>query len=488
MRLLVDTNILIPLEPTSPADIEPTTPYAASLVELASRGGDQVVIHPGSTVDLGRDSDDIRRTMRTTLLAKYVVLTRPPNTGRVERVLGPAVAGTNDAVDNALLAAVEADAVEYLVTQDAGIHRKARRLGVANRVLTLEDALSHLRTLHDSAPAPPPSVEFGPVHEMNESDHIFDSLRDDYEGFDQWLVRCKRLGREGWRITAPDGSYAAVAILKPKDDEFSLGGRVAKLCTMKVAAEHQGNRYGELLLKAVFGYCAENSYDHVWVTVFEKHVSLIALLSDFGFYRLDGTTTTLGEAVYTKTFSYTEAERQSLPRLEFHIRFGPPALRFEADHAFVVPIEPRYHEILFPDAQVQPQLATVPRPFGNALRKAYLCHSPTRRLGPGDTIAFYRSRDLQHIDVLGAVEETIVSSDPREILSVVGQRTVYSADEIHRLAARDVLVILFRQDRILPRPIRLDELKQAGALARAPQSIVGLKREGVEWMARQLGE
>lgn len=64
--------------------------------------------------------------------------------------------------------------------------------------------------------------------------------------------------------------------------------------------------------------------------------------------------------------------------------------RIQTCRVFVVPIEPCWHRVLLPDAE-PPDDALFPaidglkiHPFGNALRKTYLCHSRSRLLHRGD--------------------------------------------------------------------------------------------------------
>jgi GNAT superfamily N-acetyltransferase len=484
MRILVDTNVLIPLEPTAPEHQEPRTPLAAEMIGL-SQGVHAILIHPASVLELARDSNPDRRRLRGVLLGKYGELESPPSfDAGMEAEVGRATPGSNDWVDNQLLAAVVRDAVDLLVTEDDGIHRKARRLGVEDRVVRVPDAVEQLRVLLGRTPSPPPFVRSVPAHSLNEKDPIFDSFREDYPGFDDWLRRSKREGRRTWLIEdLSGGSYAGICIVKEDDDEYRLGGRVLKISSLKVSERHQGNRYGELLLKTIFRFCSENRFDHAWVTVFEKHAGLIMLLGYFGFGRLD-TRTDLGETVMAKRFSPTQEEQEALDALAFHIRFGPPALKMVPGEVFLVPIRPTYHQLLFPEAEDQQTF--VPRGFGNALRKAYLSQGPIRRLGAGSCLLFYRSRDQRAITSAGVVESVLVSRDAVEVARFVGQRTVYSFQEIERMTSREVLAILFRQDRLLDPPIPIAELEANKVVTRAPQSIMTLSEEAVTWLAQRI--
>lgn len=489
MRILIDTNVLIPLEPTSHENLEPGSRVAAQLVRAINDDHNhRLLIHPSSLRDLARDSDVDRASSRQILIGKYSQLMQAPLLSLVEPQLGIVPVDSHDWVDHCLLAAIVGDAVDILVTQDGMMHKKAARLGVLERVLYVEDALALLKILDTKAPLPPPAVDFIPVHAINGDDPIFDSLRPDYPGFDNWLTRVKRAGRRGWLVTSEDGTYAAVCIIKEEDDDFRLGGKVLKISTLKVSSEFQGNRYGELLFKAVFDFCRQNSYVHVYVTVFEKHASLISLLTQFGFWHLDGTRTSLGEMVFVKDFVPSASDVSSMTPLQLHVRFGPPALRLRSGNAFLVPIQPKFHRLLFPDAEAQQSLALMPRPYGNALRKAYLSRSPSRLVTPGSVLLFYRSHISQGVTAVGVVEETFVSQDVDEIVARVGQRTVYSREEIHGLAVSPVLAILLRQDRLLEHPISLEELIVYNAAEAAPQSITSVDDDALEWLSQRLGE
>src|SRR5262249_42086617 len=145
-----------------------------------------------------------------------------------------------DWVDHALLAAVAANAVTALITEDAGIHRKATRLGVAERVLTVQDALGQLATLLDRPTTPPPEARNVPMHSLDRDDPILDSLRADYApAFDAWFARCAQQGRRAFVVPATERPLrcAGLCVLKGFDNEFGFGERAFKVSTLKVADE-----------------------------------------------------------------------------------------------------------------------------------------------------------------------------------------------------------------------------------------------------------
>jgi hypothetical protein len=182
------------------------------------------------------------------------------------------------------------------------------------------------------------------------------------------------------------------------------------------------------------------------------------------------------------------ATARSLSALDFHVSYGPPALRPEPSQTFIVPIQPVFYEGLFPDSPDLQMGLFAPRPYGNALRKAYLSHAGTRLPAPGATLLFYRSGNPQAVAAVGVLEAVKVSSDPDEILAFVGSRTVYPAAEVINMTTRgDVVAYLFRQDRFLEPPLRLAELIAKGLITAPPQSTLTVSAGGFQWLAGRLG-
>src|SRR5579862_4270896 len=160
MNVLLDTNIFIAVEPTAESNVEDSTEEAVRLISFANRRAITLFIHPAQEEDLRNDRDVRRRDFRRILSSKYALLDPPPpHSVSLKRIIGTAEPGSHDFVDNKLLESVAAHAVAYLVTEDLGIHRKARRAGLADRVLSLSQAIELFSPLFDKNVAPPPAVE-----------------------------------------------------------------------------------------------------------------------------------------------------------------------------------------------------------------------------------------------------------------------------------------------------------------------------------------
>jgi hypothetical protein len=489
MKFLIDTNIVVPLEPGLTSDFEINTDHALEFHRLVQKSENTIYVHPAIEHDLQRDKITERAILRKKLLNRYQKIESPPPLSLLKKEhVGDPEKGSNDYVDNCLLASIKGDAVDFLITEDKKLHRKALRSGLDSRVFFLKEAITFLHDLFDKSPPPPPSVKKVYVYELNEDDSIFDSLRHGYSpGFDNWLKRCKRAHREAYVI--PNGSMAClsgICIIK-SEECLPTGdrGRTLKLCTFKISDLESGKRFGELLLKTLFDYADNNNYEFIYYTAFPKQDELIAFSESFGFH-VSEKRNDRGEYIVYKKLSYPLIDAEKLSPLEFHIKFGPRRVLFRDNNTFLIPIKPIYHQVLFPELESQIPIFHESRPCGNSIKKAYLCHSSIKQIKPGDNILIYRSADTRGITAVGAVEDTLRTSNAAEIARHVGSRTVYSFDNIVDFCHKPTLAIRFRYVKGLESPIRFNELKQNGIITGAPQSIMQLRREGVEWIKTRL--
>ena len=474
---------------------ERTTTAANALLQLANENGHATFHHPiAMEYDFANITDAEKRRWRQTVTSNHPVLHEPPRLQQsVIQNFGEPAQGSNDWVDHHLLAAVEGDAVHILVTEDIALQRKAKVLGLGERVVGISDAIAAIRAISPRSS----DVNLLPrqtlAHTLDANDPLFNSLREDYHPhFDKWLQKCKIEHRTCWRIDV-DGALAALTIVKEETPpEFGPGGKTLKISLFKVSEDHPGMRYGELLLKSVFDYCAVNDYDAAYVTMFPKHENIANFFYNFGFTDT-GEKTDLCETVLEKRLKLQDAAAVSdLSLLEYHIRFGPHCYRTEAPR-FIVPIEPRFYNVLFPEADEQMQLDNVGimSPAGNGIQKAYLSGSNIRSIDAGSILYFYRSRDRQRLGVIGVAEGFMASSDPEKIAAYVGKRTVYSQRQIRELtdySRKEALAILFRQSKVIRSGPTDAQLQEAGVWRRPAQSIMMIQPPGTDWLRRYIDQ
>lgn len=494
MKVLFDTNILIALE--TPGEILPES--LAEMVRLARELKYEICVHPAQVEDLKRDKDDTRREVQLSRLRQYPELDDPPVPTRAGlELLGWSEANDNDRIDNLLLFAAKRSAVSFLVTEDRGIHAKAKRAGIAERVHDAEEFLAYLREqdrANRSVQTECVNVETVSVSHLDSGDALFDSLRADYEGFDDWLAKCSGEGRKAW-IVRDGGGIGALCIFKEETDErvgadgTILGGRSLKLCTFKVVA--RGKKLGERLLHVALLYAWRNGFRHVYLhTRTEEQPHLVRLLGDFGFENRGRHLSCPADDVYAKPMR-PEREVALVSRkdfLDFAIRYYPSVRSERIVRRYLVPIQPRFHERLFPDARRQLLLFNESASEANAVLKAYLCRSPSNALGAGDLLFFYQSGSAKSVECFGFVESVARLSDPDEILPLVSKRTVYSEAEIREMSADGpLLVILFRLVRPFERPVSMNRLHGCGVAGNI-QSVRELPPAAYETLFKPLLE
>lgn len=476
MRLLLDTNIIIPLQDS----------YAVlngnlqNFIRLSGKGGHQLIYHPASQADIERDHDVERRKRTLSRLEQYERLEGVPKCPWNTRETSP-----NDACDNEILYALHCNAAHALVTEDKGIHTKAREYGLSDRVYNIQTAEDWLRRLHESTEVHLPNIEDVQLHTLSPelSGAFFESLREDYPDFNDWFGRKAQEGRHAWICRDDQGSLGALCIYaeqtgeKITDSGEVLPGKALKICTFKVGESVRGRKIGELFLKAAFRYATDNACLHVFIHGNEKKQHYLAsLLEDFGF--IGRSENYEGDTVWVKKHPVS-SPNDSVDAKDFVRLYYPHYRQDEGVSKYLVPILPGYHDILFPDycSQSSAQLRlfeTPQRHVGNAIKLAYLCGTQTRSISPGDILFFYRSKDDKSITTIGVVDYFSVSDDPAEISAQVSRRTVYSFEQIADMAKKEVKVILFRMIKHLQTPVAFKELKERGILSGPAQSIVRL--------------
>ncbi len=446
MNILLDTNILIPLEDTSKT-------LDSSFAELRKLSAEQhhcLYIHPMQFEDINRDKNQERRTIVLSRLKQYSQIENPPILSDQEcNELGLSQSNDNDRVDNNVLFALYRGAVHLLVTNDEGIHRKASKIGLQDKVYRLGQCLLLLqRYTTDPFVFDYTGVKERFLYEINKNQPFFESLRQSYDGFDKWFQKCATDKRKCWCIE--DGDSNVIGIYKHEQDARLtdngeiIHGRILKLCTFKVDPKARGKKLGERLLYIAFDYCVKNDLDWVYLHTFgEEQKTLVGLCTDYGFsclgkYKQDD--------VYIKPMKLRDDDCNSLESL---IKYYPYFQDNESVQKFIIPIQPQFHEDLFPDfSNMKGTLFEKDQSLytcqGNTIKKAYLCHAKIKTIRKGDIILFYRSKDRKSIQCMGIVEDVLFSENIDEVFPAIAKRTVYKYSDIQNILKKRTLVILFR--------------------------------------------
>lgn len=447
MNILLD-NIIIPLEDTGRI-------LDASFAELRKLAAEQqhcLYIHPLQIDDINRDKNKERKNIVLSRLKQYSKIENPPVLSEEERKrLGLKESNDNDKVDNNILFALYRGAVNVLVTNDEGIHKKASNVGIQDKVYRLEQMLLFLKR-YSNKPIEHTytGVQERYLYELDKSQSFFDSLRQSYDGFDNWYQKSAEGKRKCWSIEDNNKNVVAISIYKREQDAQltdngeKVKGSILKLCTFKVDSSARGKKLGERLLFIAFDYCVKNDIDWVYLHTFgEEQKTLVGLCEEYGFYHLGKYK---NDDVYIKPMKLKQTDLGSLESL---IRYYPFFQDNDTVQKFIIPIQPKYHEDLFPDFSSMKGLLfesdqSLYSSQGNTIKKAYLCHSNTKSLKKGDVVLFYRSSDRRSIQCMGIVEDAFISDNVEEVFPKIAKRTVYTHSDLEKILSHETLIILFR--------------------------------------------
>lgn len=314
------------------------------------------------------------------------------------------------------------------------------------------------------------------MRNIDVADPFFDSLREDYPGFDEWYSRAAEQRRRVW-VVSHKHPIDALCIFKEElvgepinDQGESLPGHFLKLCTFKVA--DLGVKYGERLLYAAFCYCVQNKLTSTYVQVREfKHEELVKLLRRYGFvergrYRQD--------ICYVKDMTPGIVPQSLLhphDRFEYARLHYPYHLDDESVGKFLVSMTAAEHDALFPDARNQVlAFPTFDRPvFGemNAISKMLARNVGVKALREGDLLFFYQKGGRRNggcdIESMGLVEDVRRYNAISEISDDDLNRLPISREAVGELIDKASYVILvhFRLIQYFDRPIIRDELIKA---------------------------
>lgn len=484
MRILIDTNILINREQNNLVDTD-----LQSLLEIINELKFQLLVHPFSINEINKDKDESRRNISLSKIGTYPKLDEPPllsdDSSFFDKINVTDNSKQKDEVDNNLLYCVYKKAVHHLITQDKKMIRNAKKLGISDKVLNIKDTLNKLEKI----PIPnkiilttTPAIQEIPVYNLNLNDHFFDSLKKDYgvKEFIKWWEKISQEGRKAW-VYYKDKQLGAILIYKyenenlPSTPPLQKKPRI-KICTLKVT--HTGYKIGELFIKLAINFAIKNNVDEIYLTHYVNgNDRLKKLIEKYGFRwkakKIDN------EEIYIKNI---KPDVPCATPIEVQKLFYPSFYDGERVKKFIVPIKPDFHNRLFTDYNKrQPKLYEFLGEMiveGNTIKKAYICHSNTKKIHEGDIVLFYRSRDNHNITSIGVVEKVVHDvMDPDLIQKTVGKRTVYKRNEIEEMAQRPTKIILFYHNFHLPKEVDLETLFKQNIINRSPQSIQEISHE-----------
>ncbi len=482
LKFLVDTGLLFPPDLPVEGGRANRSAIFAEASRLALECRHRLCIHPAARQEILQDTAPAKIESHRAVLRRYSVLSILPEVpAQFESVFGAPQSGTGEWLNMRLIAALAADAVDFLISEDRDLHRKAKRLGLDERVLTITQMAAMLCDLSGKRPAQLPIVEEVKVNVLNPEDPVFGGACRDSRDLKDCFSGTESDDYRAWIVRDDLDSTAACCIAG--DDRLpppSLTGKVLRISFLGTTGRYNPIILGELLLKTVFDYAVRNLYHWVRLSQFlDGDRSITEFLEDFGFAGMVEHAT-FGGTVFAKPMQpWAEDIGPSHP-LQYHLRYGPHHFRTEDVDSFMVPIQPKSAVRLFPESEEQRTMFPVGRLSSNAIRKAYLSNALTSTMTPGSILLFYRSGERKGLIALGIVEKALVSTSCGELLRAMGKRTVYTMEEIEALCSRPVLSVSFRQAQLFRPEIPLSWLIENGILKSSPQSVVKIEKDGLK--------
>jgi len=481
LKILIDTNILIALE-----DNKIIEKSFAKFYRIAVGNSCSILYHPKAIPeDISRDKNSERKEIIISKLEKYEQLT---NYAVPDKEFSSMLRNTkiNDKIDNKQLFQLKKNFVDIFITQDKGIHKNAKKIGIDEKVYFLDDALSLLEDLFTFKIPTHPILKEHSIRDIEDKfeSPFFDSLRDDYgkDTFNGWLQRCSEKDRKCYTLIVK-GNLEAILIYnieKVEDHQLpKIFSRALKICTLKVNNNAFGVKLGELFLNKMFELCINTNIEYLYLTVYEKQKQLIHLLEKFGFY----------QDIFTNNQGLSEIRMiKCLNKIKISISDNEisahPFYKDNKDYSkYAIPIRPDFYGTLFKDGKLrQPELFdnsldSINEIQGNTIIKAYISNSKIKKLKKGDLLFFYSSRTNKAIEPIGILETVQIITNFDELWKLVNKKTVFTQEILQKWLTekKQLHVITFRLISYLKKSIGLKKIKEINSFKNKIQTITELK-------------
>lgn len=225
--------------------------------------------------------------------------------------------------------------------------------------------------------------------DVNIADPFFDSLRSDYNGFDEWFA--SKAGEKAFILEdALTSSIEGMLYLKNEEGPVTdvtpnlTTGKWLKIGTLKINAA--GTKLGERVIKKAFDRAVAEGCIGIYLSVFAHHAQLISLLEKYGFVKHGEKTTESGvERVYTKSLTKDSGD----------VRLNYPRFKVRGQRYWLLAVYPEYHTQLLPDSKLVTDPVDVVKDVShtNTIEKVYVCKLSLSRIQPGDLVITYRTSD-----------------------------------------------------------------------------------------------
>lgn len=262
--------------------------------------------------------------------------------------------------------------------------------------------------------------------EVDLKDPFFQSLRDDYPGFDEWFK-----GKKDQDAFVQYEGSQIIGFLYLKVESQIVDDVVPNICAEKILKvgtfkiNAHGTKMGEQFVKIIMDYAINEKVDVCYVTIFEKHESLINLVQQFGFeYHGVKGSGDRQENVYLKKMN----------SMTGNINKDFPAISIENAKKYILSIYPKYHSVMFPDSILTTENKNIITDvsYTNSIHKIYVCTmEQVENLKYGDIVVLYRTAEYGR-----SAEYSAVATSICVIEDIKKQNEFASFDEFYKYASK----------------------------------------------------
>lgn len=225
--------------------------------------------------------------------------------------------------------------------------------------------------------------------EINLNDIFFNSLKNDYPGFEEWYLK-KSKNEEFAYVLDDDGIQGFLYLKEENEEDVSITPvfkkkRRLKVGTFKVNAH--GTKLGERFIKIIIDEMCRNSFEEAYLTIFPKHDELIKLVERYGFIH------------YGKKESLAGIENVYVKRADIiynNLFLDYPKINVKNNKKFLLSIYPKFHTRMFPDSKLKTEKEHYIEDisFTNSIEKIYLSGATNLyEYKKGDIAVIYRTRN-----------------------------------------------------------------------------------------------
>lgn len=232
-------------------------------------------------------------------------------------------------------------------------------------------------------------LQYKKFKDVNINDPFFDSLKQDYEGFEGWFE--KKSNESAYVFENEKGSIDGFLYLKIEEGVVEDVNpplsplKRLKIGTFKINAH--GTKLGERFLKKIFDHAIYLNVIEIYVTIFEKHSGLLALLKKYGFFEIATKETSSGtELVLIKKLNSDFKD----------ILYSYPEINLKLASKYLLSLYPAWHTRLLPDSILKNEKSEIIKDVShtNSIHKVYLAAMEgMENLKRGDILLIYRTSD-----------------------------------------------------------------------------------------------